>query len=94
MGREAESRDGGCESALRRPLVGPTLWAWKVGQVGVGGPSRASQPGREWARNSNPSFSFRMQRRGFFLLALLALLALTSAVAKKKGDGWVGWARE
>ncbi|TKC39802.1 hypothetical protein EI555_002915 [Monodon monoceros] len=27
-----------------------------------------------------------MQRRGFLLLALLALLALTSAVAKKKGD--------
>lgn len=31
-----------------------------------------------------------MQHRGFLLLALIALLALTSAVAKKKGDGGGG----
>lgn len=35
---------------------------------------------------SDPCSPLRMQRRSFLLLALLALLALTSAVAKKKGE--------
>lgn len=36
--------------------------------------------------DSDPSSPPRMQHRGFLLLALLILLALASAVAKKKGD--------
>lgn len=37
MGGYAESRNCGFKSSLRRPLVGRTPWAWKVGQVGVEG---------------------------------------------------------
>lgn len=63
-----------------------TLWAWKMGKL-VGGPcTRLPQWGRGWAGDSDPCSPPRMQHRGFLLLALVTLLALTSAVAKKKGD--------
>lgn len=47
--------------------------------------ARGSLGGEGDAGCSDPCSARRMQHRGFLLLALLALLALTSAVAKKKG---------
>lgn len=54
----------------------------------------APQWGRGRAGDSDPCSPPRMQHRSFLLLVLLTLLALTSAVAKKKGDEGFGGLKE
>ena len=72
----------------RHRRTSPTPWAWKLGKGG--GRSTPAAPDGD----PDPCSPPRMQRRGFLLLALFALLALTDAVAKKKGDTGVEGLKE